>query len=230
MARRTGRQGTRAGPEHRPVPDDTPPAPFPCRSGKLREKIFRGLAPYRKVVHNQCVVSNTPAVSKARQGNGREARKPPDRRSASLGHRHHNNYQIDNFVWLLYGAELGYGKRAAGVVRFGGRASSKGTNSPRDSNGREFGTLFGRRFRMSLRRLAFYARPGFSSASAAASAAAPGPGRALSKIAKSRSGSGGMPSFSPGILRPGPTALAGGGVTASPASAAARTPVRLGLV
>jgi hypothetical protein len=76
--------------------DDTPPAPFPCRSGKLREKFF-GLAPYRKVIYNQCVVSDTPAEAKARQGNGREARKPPDRRTASMDHNHPNNYQIGVF-------------------------------------------------------------------------------------------------------------------------------------
>jgi hypothetical protein len=39
-----------------------------------------------------------------------------------------------------------------------------------------------------------------------------------------------MPSFSSRILKPGPIALAGSGVTASPASVAARTPVRFGLV
>jgi hypothetical protein len=39
-----------------------------------------------------------------------------------------------------------------------------------------------------------------------------------------------MPSLSPRILRPRPTELTGSGVTASPAGAAARTPVRLGLV
>jgi hypothetical protein len=46
---------------------------------ETQRKNFSGLAPYRKVVYNQCVVSDTPAESKARQGNGREARKPPDR-------------------------------------------------------------------------------------------------------------------------------------------------------
>jgi hypothetical protein len=73
--------------------DDTPPAPFPCRSGKLREKIFRGSRLPESRLQSMCCKRH-PAESKARRGNGREARNPPDRRTAPMDHSHPNNYKL----------------------------------------------------------------------------------------------------------------------------------------
>jgi len=58
------------------------PLLFPCRSGKLREKIFSRLALNRKVLSDQNLARGFPVESKARQGNCRETRKPSDRRLA----------------------------------------------------------------------------------------------------------------------------------------------------
>jgi hypothetical protein len=68
-----------------------PPSPLPCRSGKLRGKNFSGLALHPKVVSDQNLARDLSIESEARQGNGREARKPPDRRLASADHCHHSN-------------------------------------------------------------------------------------------------------------------------------------------
>src|SRR5271167_3342007 len=61
--------------------DGWPDAPSP--SLPLREtqgKNFSGLALHRKVVSNQCLVRDSSAKAEARQGSGRESRKPSDRR------------------------------------------------------------------------------------------------------------------------------------------------------
>src|SRR5208282_4006814 len=80
-------------------------------------KDLSGLAPNRKVVSCQKLAHDSPVESTARQGNGREARKPPDRRLASADQCCHKNKSINNFAWLRpYGTELRVGKRAAGVV------------------------------------------------------------------------------------------------------------------
>ena len=110
--------------------------PFPCRSGKLRERIFSRFDPHHKVSSYQYLVDHFPVEPKARQGNGREAGKPPDRRLASYDQRYHMNKSIDIFTWLRYGAELRFGKRAAGVVR-AARGGKDGT-SPTSETKRDY--------------------------------------------------------------------------------------------
>src|SRR5271165_522886 len=66
--------------------------PLPCRSGKLRVKIFfaAGLEP--ESLYHQHLARDSSAESKARQGSGRETRKPPDRPLASIHQCYHINY------------------------------------------------------------------------------------------------------------------------------------------
>jgi hypothetical protein len=110
--------------------------PFPCRSGKLREKIFSRFDSHHKVSSYQYLVDHFPVELKARQGNGREARKPPYRRLASYDQRYHMNKSIDIFTWMRYGAELRFGKRAAGLVR-AARGGKDGT-SPTSETKRDY--------------------------------------------------------------------------------------------
>jgi hypothetical protein len=85
--------------------------PFPCRSGKLRVKFFFVARPAPKTIYDQHVTRDSSAESKARQGNGRETRKPP------IAHWHRSisaiilTISIDFSAWLLYGPELRVGKR-----------------------------------------------------------------------------------------------------------------------
>jgi hypothetical protein len=67
-------------------PSPRGPLAFPCRSGKLREKTFSLLVATRKIISYQDLERDSLVESKARQGSGREARKPPDWRLASADH------------------------------------------------------------------------------------------------------------------------------------------------
>src|SRR5271165_430245 len=94
-----------------------PPPSLPCRSGKLREKKFSGCASHRKVFSDQHLIRDSPAESNTRQGNGREARKPPDRGLASTRQCYHINYQTDNFAGCFIWGETS-------LWQAGGRVSS----------------------------------------------------------------------------------------------------------
>jgi hypothetical protein len=78
--RRAGAEGTKRGQGSTAL---TAPS-FPCRYGKLRVKIFSGLAPHPKVVSDEYLGRDSRVEPRARQGNGREAQKPADRRLSLL--------------------------------------------------------------------------------------------------------------------------------------------------
>jgi hypothetical protein len=61
-----------------------PPVSLPLR--ETQGKNFFSLAPLRKVIPYQNLERESPVESKARQGSGKEARKPPDWRLASADH------------------------------------------------------------------------------------------------------------------------------------------------
>jgi len=65
--------------------------PFPAATGNSAKNFFRG-SPAPKVFSNQNLARDSPVESKARQGNGREAQKPPDRRLESADHCCNHNY------------------------------------------------------------------------------------------------------------------------------------------
>src|SRR6516164_7881015 len=74
-------------------------------------KKFLRLVQRRKVVFDQYLACARLAESKARQGSGRETRKPSDRRLASAGQCYYTNSLINIFSWLRHmGAELRFGK------------------------------------------------------------------------------------------------------------------------
>jgi len=63
--------------------------PFPCRDGKLREKIFSDSRRIEKSLFDQYPARDPLPESKARQGNGRETRESSDRLLVSTDQCYH---------------------------------------------------------------------------------------------------------------------------------------------
>ena len=84
--------------------------------------------PHRKVVSDQYVVCNLPAESKARQGSGREARKPPDRRLALADDCYHSN--LRHYCFRIVAIWCGTSLWQAGGRWLPRRAGWKGWREP----------------------------------------------------------------------------------------------------
>src|SRR6516162_2321587 len=85
-----------------PLPEGvTPPPPLPCHSGKLREKNFCDSSSVEKSFLINILHGPVWPNRRARQGSGRETRKPSDRRLASADQCYYTNSLINIFSWLL---------------------------------------------------------------------------------------------------------------------------------
>src|SRR6516164_11115873 len=100
-------------------PTDSRRPPLPCRSGKLRVKIFPWHASHRKVHSDQYLAHDSPGESKARQGNGREAHKLSDRHLAPTDHCYHANYSLtfSHGCHMVRNFSLGSGRYVSSAPR-----------------------------------------------------------------------------------------------------------------